>query len=41
MRLITCFFVLAGLAAVLLVGGSSGVTSAQAGALKANPPICC
>jgi hypothetical protein len=41
MRLITCFLVLAGLAAVLLVGGGTGVTSAQAGVVKANPPICC
>ena len=41
MRLITRFLALAGLAAVLFVGAATGVTSAQTGAVKANPPICC
>jgi|GraSoiStandDraft_4_1057263.scaffolds.fasta_scaffold401221_3 hypothetical protein len=41
MRLITSFLALAGLVAALLVGAGTGVTSAQTGALKANPPICC
>ena len=41
MRLIACFLALAGLVAVLLVGAGTGVNSAQLGAPKSNPPICC
>ena len=41
MRSITCLLALAGLVAALLVGAGTGATSAQPGALKANPPICC